>query len=110
MASIKAHRSDTMMTVESLIEFLKTQDPKACILAFETNSNAYTEQFRELPSHYVCSVRDAKEQERAWLKQFYRGSDPKKEGYDSLEDLVEAKVKEVFRYAEDTDVIFNLGS
>lgn len=110
MSKDKAYRSTHMMTVESLIEFLKTQDPKGCILAFETNSNAYIEQFRELPSNYVCSVKDAKEQERSWLKQFYRGTDPKKEGYNTLEELVEAKVKEVFRYAEDSDVVFNLGN
>ena len=110
MEDNKSHRSATMMTVGSLMEFLKTQDPNACILAFETNSNAYVEQTRELPSYHVCKVKDAKEQERIWLKQFYRGSDPKKEGYDSLEELVEAKVKEVFRYAEDEDVVFNLGN
>ena len=44
------------------------------------------------------------------LRGWYRGSDPKKEGFDSLEDLIENKTAEVFRYAEDNDIIFNIGN
>ena len=98
-------RSEQMLTVESLIEWLKIQDPKACILGFETNSNAYIEQFRELPNRSICTVKDAKEDERTWIRSFYKDSDPKKEGFETLEELVEAKIAEVFRYAKDNDVI-----
>jgi hypothetical protein len=107
MECLDKFRSEQMLTVESLIKWLQTQDPKACILGFETNSNAYTEQFRELPNQSMCTVKDAKEDERKWLYNFYRGTDPKKEGFDTLEELVEAKVAEVFRYAHDNDITVN---
>lgn len=106
----KAYRSEHMLTVESLMKWLKTQDPKACILGFESNSNAYVEQFREIPNEYICTVKEAKDREREMLRGWYRGSDPKKEGFDSLEDLIESKTAEVFRYAEDNDIIFNIGN
>jgi len=107
MINEKKHRSESMLTVETLISWLKTQDPKACILGFETNSNAYIEQFKEIPNRYICNVKDAKEDERKWLYNFYRDTDPKKEGFDTLEELVEAKVAEVFRYAHDNDIVVN---
>lgn len=54
-------RSEIMLTVGSLIAWLQTQDPKACILAFEPNSNAYIEQFRKIPNQYISTVKDAKD-------------------------------------------------
>lgn len=99
-----------MLTVEVLIDYLKKQDPKACILGFETNSNAYIEQFREIPNHCICTVREAKEEEREWIRNSYRGYDPEKDGFSTLDELVESKVNEVFRYAEDNDIIFNIGN
>lgn len=100
-------RSKTMLTVESLITWLQTQDPKACILAFEPNSNAYTEQFREIPNQYISTVKDAKVREREFLKSWFRGTDPKEKGFSSMEELVNAEMNEVFRYAQDSDVIIN---
>lgn len=107
MERLDKFRSEKMLTVESLIEWLKTQDPKACILGFEINSNAYIEQFRELPNRSICTVKDAKENERTWIRNFYKDSIPKKEGFGTLEELVEAKVAEVFRYAHDNDIVVN---
>lgn len=103
-------RSDSMLTVEVLIDYLKKQDPKACILGFETNANAYTEQLRDIPNHLVCTVHEAREKEREWIRQVYRDYDPKKEGFNTLEELVESKVNEVFRYARDTDIIIQIGT
>lgn len=49
-----------MLTVQKLIDYLKTQDPNACILAYEQNSDAYIEQFPGLPSPDILTVAEAK--------------------------------------------------
>lgn len=87
-----------MLTVQRLIDFLKTQDPDACILAYELNSDAYIEQFPALPSPDILNVKMAKEQMREDLKSWYRDSA-------DAESKIERAVNTVFRYAKDNDVI-----
>jgi len=101
-------RSEIMLTVEVLIKWLQTQDPKACILAFEPNSNAYTEQFRDIPNHCITTVRDAKERERDYVRQMYAKVPPETYGCATLDEVVENRVKEVFRYAQDSDIVINI--
>ena len=45
-----------MLTVQKLIDYLKTQDPNACILAYEPNSFAYIEQWPDLPNSDICTA------------------------------------------------------
>lgn len=87
-----------MLTVGKLIDWLKTQDPDACILAFETNSNAYIEQMPDLPNDDVCTVKRAKELHKESLETWYRNSP-------NSEALIQAELDTVFRYAKDTDII-----
>lgn len=87
-----------MLTVQRLIDFLKTQDPDACILAYEPNSDAYIEQFPSLPSPDILNVKMAKEQMREDLKSWYRNTA-------DAESKIERAISTVFRYAEDNDVI-----
>ena len=54
------HDRTRMLTVQKLIDYLKTQDPNACILAYEQNSDAYIEQLPDLPSHDILTVAEAK--------------------------------------------------
>lgn len=87
-----------MLTVQRLIDFLNTQDPDACILAYEPNSDAYIEQFPSLPSPDILNVKMAKEQMRKDLKSWYRDTA-------NAESKIEHTISTVFRYAEDNDVI-----
>ena len=87
-----------MLTVQRLIDFLKTQDPDACILAYESNSDAYIEQFPTLPSPDVMNVKMAKEQMKEDLKSWYRDTP-------DAESKIDKDISTVFRYAQDTDVI-----
>ena len=87
-----------MLTVKKLIDFLKTQDQDACVLAYEPNSDAYIEQFPDLPSPDICSVKDAKSRLRKDLENWY-GDHP------DAEDKVNRDINTVFRYAEDSDII-----
>lgn len=87
-----------MLTVQRLVDFLKTQDPDACILAYEPNSDAYIEQFPVLPSPDILNVKMAKEQMREDLKSWYKGTE-------DAENKIERAISTVFRYAEDNDVI-----
>ena len=96
----KKHRSEDMLTVQDLIDWLQKQNPKACVLGFEPNSNAWIEQHKKLPSISIKTVREAKEQERKSMNSWYR-HDPD----DVRQQKVEAHMKEVFRYAEDDDVV-----
>lgn len=88
----------SMLTVQRLIDYLKTQDPNACILAYEPNSDAYIEQFPTLPSPDVLNVADAKKQMQEDLKSWYRN-------IPDAEQKIKDDMDRVFRYAEDTDVI-----
>lgn len=94
---IKEGRSN-MLTVQRLIDYLKTQDPNACILAYEPNSDAYIEQFPSLPSPDVLDVTMAKKQMRDDLRCWYKDTE-------DAEQKIERDVSTVFRYANDNDVI-----
>lgn len=87
-----------MLTVQKLIDWLKTQDPDACILAYEPNSEAYIEQFPELPNSDVLNVADAKRRMAEHLKHWYRGTE-------NAEERIKQDIERDFRYAEDNDVI-----
>ena len=87
-----------MLTVQRLIDFLKTQDPEACILAYEPNSDAYIEQFPTLPSPDVLNVKMAKEQMQNDLKKWYRDTP-------DADKKIERDISIVFRYAQDSDVV-----
>ena len=99
-----------MLTVQKLIDYLKTQDPNACILGFEINSNAYIEQFPDLPNRYIQTVKQEKIDEREWLMNVYRDIDPKTVGCKTVEEYVDKKIDEIFRYTEDTDIVLNVGN
>ena len=87
-----------MLTVQRLIDFLKTQDPDACILAYEPNSDAYIEQFPSLPSPDILNVKMAKEQMKEDLKSWYKHTT-------DADKKIERDMSTIFRYAQDNDVI-----
>jgi len=87
-----------MLTVQKLIDYLKIQDPNACILAYEPNSDAYIEQFPELPSSDVENVAEAKKRLESDLKKWYKDTE-------NAEEKVKRDLETVFRYAKDNDVI-----
>ena len=87
-----------MLTVQKLIDYLKTQDPNACILAYEPNSDAYIEQLPNLPSPDVEDVASAKKRLESDLKQWYRNTE-------NAEEKIKMDLDTVFRYAKDNDVI-----
>ena len=87
-----------MLTVQRMIDFLNTQDPDACILAYEPNSDAYIEQFPALPSPDVMNVKMAKEKMEEDLKSWYRDTP-------DAAKKIERDISTVFRYAQDNDVI-----
>lgn len=87
-----------MLTVQKLIDYLKTQDPNACILAYEPNSLAYIEQLPGLPSSDVCTVKEDREKQREFLKNWYKDTP-------NTEQKIEDELAEMYRYAQDNDVI-----
>lgn len=87
-----------MLTVQKLIDYLKTQDPNACILAYEPNSDAYIEQLPELPSPDVENVVEAKKRLESNLRSWYKDSK-------NAEEKIKRDLEIVFRYAKDNDVI-----
>lgn len=87
-----------MLTVQKLIDYLKTQDPNACILAYEPNSDAYIEQLPELPSPDVENVAEAKKRLESNLRFWYKDSE-------NSEEKIKQDLEIVFRYAKDNDVI-----
>ena len=89
-----------MLTVGELVEYLKTLDQEASVLAFEPNSNAYIEQFPDLPNQCVCTVAEDKKREEMLAKGWYRGTE-------NAEESVRKHLSEVYRYAKDSDVVFN---
>ena len=87
-----------MLTVQKLIDYLKTQDPNACILAYEPNSDAYIEQLPELPNSDVENVAEAKKRLESNLRSWYKDSE-------NAEEKIKRDLENVFRYAKDNDVI-----
>lgn len=87
-----------MLTVQKLIDYLKTQDPDACILAYEPNSFAYIEQWPDLPNPDICTVAEDKKRMEEDLKHWYRDSK-------DAETKVKRDIDEAFRYARDNDII-----
>ena len=92
-----------MLTVRKLIDYLKTCNPDARILAFETNSNAYIEQLPNLPNHLICTVGEDKIQERKFQEQWFRNCSDK-------EEKIEKEMAEIYRYTKDDDIIMKLGN
>ena len=87
-----------MLTVQKLIDYLKTQDPNACVLAYEQNSFAYIEQLPELPSHDICTVAEDKKNMEESLRAWYKN--------DSEVDIkIKKEIEMTYRYAKDNDVI-----
>ena len=87
-----------MLTVQKLIDYLKTQDPDACILAYEPNSDAYIEQLPELPSPDIENVVEAKKRLESNLRSWYKDTK-------NAEEKIKRDLETVFRYAKDNDVI-----
>lgn len=96
-AEFVASRS-RMLTVKKLIAWLQTQDPDACVLAYEQNSDAYIEQLPDLPNCDIQNVAQAKKQMREDLKSWYRDTP-------DADQKIERDIDTVFRYAEDKDVV-----
>ena len=74
------------------------QDPDACILAFEPNSNAYIEQFPSLPSPDICTVEECKKNTEKHLRQWYRDTE-------GAEEKIAKELETIFRYADDKDIV-----
>lgn len=91
-------REKRMLTVQKLIDYLKTQDPNACILAYEPNSFAYIEQLPRLPSPDICTVAEDKAMMREHLKNWYKGTK-------GAETQIEKEIEQTYRYARDNDII-----
>lgn len=87
-----------MLTVQKLIDYLKTQDPNACILAYEQNSDAYIEQLPDLPSPDILTVAEAKKIMREDLASWYKDMS-------NAQVKIENDLSTIFRYAEDNDII-----
>ena len=87
-----------MLTVQKLIDYLKTQDPNACVLAYEQNSFAYIEQLPELPSPDICTVAEDKKNMEKSLRSWYKN--------DLEVDIkIKKEIEMTYRYAKDNDVI-----
>lgn len=87
-----------MLTVQKLIDYLKTQDPNACVLAYERNSDAYIEQLPDLPSPDILTVAEAKKIMGEDLKSWYKD-------VSDAQVKIENDLSTVFRYAEDNDIV-----
>ena len=92
------HDRTRMLTVQKLIDYLKTQDPNACILAYEQNSFAYIEQMPELPSLDICTVAEDKKNLEESLHRWYKG-DPK------ADEKILKEIEQTYRYAKDSDIV-----
>lgn len=102
---MREHRSDDMLTVQDLIDYLKTQNPRACILGYEQNSFAYIEQSKKLPNNLVLTVKEDKKRVKKDLENWYRADPP-----DVRKKKVREQMKEMYRYSENDDVILKIGS
>lgn len=97
------YRSYDMLTVKDLIEYLKTQNPDACVVGYEQNSCAYIEQMKDLPNQYICTVEEMKKLDRVHYESWYKDSSP-----EDRAKKVEEHIAEIYRYTEDDDVILNI--
>ena len=89
-----------MLTVKKLIDWLSKQNPEACVLAWEQNSQAYIEQLPDLPNCDICTVAEMKKQIRHNLESWYRHSK-------DAEQKIQKDMDLMFRYAKDDDVVIN---
>jgi len=87
-----------MLTVRKLMDYLATQDPDACVLAYEANSLAYIEQLPTLPNESICTVAEMKAREENHLRGWYKGCE-------DAEERIREDIKTIFRYSKDNDVI-----
>ena len=98
----RSHEEDTMLTVKDLIKYLKTQDQDALVVGYEPNSYAYISQSKNIPNCCVRSVKEDKEREKEYLRQLL----PKLNKKD-IEKKFSARVKEIYRYVQDNDIIID---
>ena len=98
--SDREHRG-RMLTVQKLIDYLKTQNPNACILGFEVNSKAFIEQLPDIPNHVISTVAESKARDREYFTNSFRNCH-------NCEERVEKEIKEVYRYAQDDDIVIQL--
>lgn len=91
----------SMLTVQKLIDYLKTQDPNGCILAYEPNSFAYIELPAVLPSSDICNVAEDKEHAKKYFERWYK-DDP------DAESKVRKEIEQTYRYAQDSDVVIRM--
>lgn len=87
-----------MLTVKKLMDYLATQNPDACVLAYEQNSLAYIEQLPDLPNPAICTVAEAKKRSEESLRSWFKDSEDK-------EAKIKERLDEEFRYAKDDDII-----
>ena len=92
------HDRTAMLTVQKLVDYLKTQDPNACILAYEPNSFAYIEQWPTLPNPDILTVAEEKKHMEESLKQWYKDTKNAKK-------KIAKEIEQTFRYAQDNDII-----
>ena len=92
-----------MLTVQKLIDYLKTQDPNGCILMYEPNSFAYIELPARLPSPDICNVAEDKEHAKKDLERWYK-DDP------DAESKVRKEIEQTYRYAQNFDVVIRMFS
>ena len=95
------HRKE-MLTVKKLMDFLATCNPDACIVAYEDNSFAYTEQMPELPNHCICTVKQDKEWERENLERWYKDTE-------NAKSKIDLDMQELYRYVDDDDIVLRFG-
>lgn len=99
-----------MLTVKKLIEYLKTQDPNAHILAYDMYSDAYVSQFPNLPNTHIQTVQQEKIDAKNRLSSIFKDFDATKYGFNSPDEFIDSKIEELFRYAKDNDVIISIGN
>ena len=97
----KERRTIEMLTVQKLIDYLKTCNPSARVLGFEPNSNAYIEQFPELPNRSICTVSEDKKHELEFLGRWFKDCE-------DAEEKINNEMDEIYRYSNDDDVIISL--
>ena len=98
--AVFAQDRTNMLTVKKLIDWLSKQNPDACVLAWEQNSQAYIEQLPDIPNSDICTVTEMKKQTRHNLESWYRHSK-------DAEQKIQKDMDLMFRYAKDDDVVIN---
>ena len=92
---------ERMLTVSKLIDYLKTQNPNACIMTYEPNSFGYIEQPPALPNHFICTVAENRGRERKYLMEKWYG------GMDDAKTRCEKDLAETYRYCKDDDIVIH---